>query len=764
MKISGCWIVKNEAENIARSVESAREVLDEIIIVDTGSEDDTVAIAQSLGAQVLHFAWTGDFAAARNHSLSAATGDIIIALDADEWFEPRLEAGDRQKVTAMFAGNSNLGSVTVPLNNVGDDNQVVSTSVVQRMFRNKEDIRYQGRVHEQIVTEKYANIRIDEFPINHCGYRASVLPSKLVRNAAMLADEIKDAVPGSDDHVKKLFYLVRESGSLTDYDTAIEHLLEIFKYPGAVKRVCAASNIEFISAVYAAIQVAAVKRSRVSRRGVYQKLIRLLKEVYPDYAGSAEADLVYQVSFDLKEDVLLHAIEPAVAAANKMPDSTTHYKGAERELYNRAARAAWRRSDHPLMLEHVFSAFKDKRDYNLATLSILLGAIKGQPPQDIILFLNGLCDISDLKNLDMLIQATRIDGLMTVHSYYLKKHADSKETDDSAVLGLMLLHNKMDELVSVAAKKYAELQYSSDENAGKLMSYLSRMVFLAAICGAPPALIEPHSEIIVEYSHILDAFHTGDRLEQITQADGLLLLETYSIAAFAAGLDAGERYLNIFRANPALCYQVKGKYCEQSGLSEHLVSEDMAGIDPLDRPCHLLKIQTLIFAARHDEALREIGRFLAAGKLDEELFHMLLVVAEKSSGTTQAEAKKLYEQYIELFDTTIDLIDVVRTGVVLDEGGVKMKKALKSMTRAQFDKYLAEEGKRAVIATPPDLLRKAAEVYTQQDLFTEAARCLAWLVAGGKGTKDDCDNLANAFDKLGNKVLPAYLRTLAGIS
>lgn len=82
--ISLCMIVKNEADNLARCLTSVRGAADELIIVDTGSTDDTIAIARSFGAAVISFPWTGDFAAARNAGLEKARGTWILVLDADE--------------------------------------------------------------------------------------------------------------------------------------------------------------------------------------------------------------------------------------------------------------------------------------------------------------------------------------------------------------------------------------------------------------------------------------------------------------------------------------------------------------------------------------------------------------------------------------------------------------------------------------------------------------------------------------------------------
>ena len=82
--LSLCMIVKNEEKHLAKCLASVRPVVDEMIVVDTGSTDRTVDIAKAFGAQVYNFEWTNNFAEARNYSLSKASGDWILVLDADE--------------------------------------------------------------------------------------------------------------------------------------------------------------------------------------------------------------------------------------------------------------------------------------------------------------------------------------------------------------------------------------------------------------------------------------------------------------------------------------------------------------------------------------------------------------------------------------------------------------------------------------------------------------------------------------------------------
>ncbi|RKX21112.1 MAG: glycosyltransferase, partial [Candidatus Zixiibacteriota bacterium] len=84
MTISACMIVKNEEELLPGCLDSIRDLVDEIIIVDTGSDDKTMEIARSYGAKIFEQPWEGNFSKHRNYSMEQATSDWILIIDADE--------------------------------------------------------------------------------------------------------------------------------------------------------------------------------------------------------------------------------------------------------------------------------------------------------------------------------------------------------------------------------------------------------------------------------------------------------------------------------------------------------------------------------------------------------------------------------------------------------------------------------------------------------------------------------------------------------
>ena len=105
LRISQCMIVKNEEKNIERALSWGKELMWEQIVVDTGSTDRTVEIAERIGAKIYHFSWIDDFSAAKNFAIEQASGDWIAFLDADEYMLP----DDLHKLPAIIKKASKQG-------------------------------------------------------------------------------------------------------------------------------------------------------------------------------------------------------------------------------------------------------------------------------------------------------------------------------------------------------------------------------------------------------------------------------------------------------------------------------------------------------------------------------------------------------------------------------------------------------------------------------------------------------------------------------
>ena len=118
-KISACTIAKNEEKNIGRWVENVRSFADEIIVVDTGSEDQTREIAKAAGAALYEFAWCDDFAAAKNFALDWCHGDWVAFLDADEYFDKKSQQKLRVLIS-RYDKDEKIAGFMIPFCNIDE--------------------------------------------------------------------------------------------------------------------------------------------------------------------------------------------------------------------------------------------------------------------------------------------------------------------------------------------------------------------------------------------------------------------------------------------------------------------------------------------------------------------------------------------------------------------------------------------------------------------------------------------------------------------
>lgn len=215
-RISLAMIVRDEERCLQRCLDSVSGVVDEIVVVDTGSVDSTADIARGAGARVLQIAWPDDFAVARNVALDACTGDWRLVLDADEWLA---EGAD---VIAALAGRepSFVGALEVASTFVDEQGEVrTAPDLLPRVL--PAAVRYAGRIHEQPVHE----LPVERLAVRvgHDGYEPGPMQGKGDRNAVLLAAALREHPDdpylhyqlGKDHEVHERF-----AEACTHYDTA----------------------------------------------------------------------------------------------------------------------------------------------------------------------------------------------------------------------------------------------------------------------------------------------------------------------------------------------------------------------------------------------------------------------------------------------------------------------------------------------------------------------------------------------------------------
>lgn len=180
--ISLCMIVKNEEQVIARCLSSVQHLVDEIIIVDTGSTDNTKQIASQFTNHVYDFEWNSNFAEARNKSIRHATGRWILVLDADEYLETNSTDSKQLRDYLSTHNTPQPKAYNVRILNFTDsgyDETKFMESSNPRIFNNFRQISYTQPIHEQL-TSSLGKIRFEKIPftVYHSGYTHSIVQQK----------------------------------------------------------------------------------------------------------------------------------------------------------------------------------------------------------------------------------------------------------------------------------------------------------------------------------------------------------------------------------------------------------------------------------------------------------------------------------------------------------------------------------------------------------------------------------------------------------
>jgi len=224
--LSLCMIVKNEEKVLQRCLDSVYGIVDEIIIVDTGSTDSTKEIALKYVDQVYEFEWTNSFADARNYAQKQAKGKWILVLDADEYVD---RSNLEEVITKLKNSEEYIDGYDVTIYNfIGTSGERIVQHRNTRIYRNTTNIRYFRSIHEQLKKNENEDLTTEMIPliIFHSGYITQIVKekNKKGRNAKLLDKEIKLSGSKGFDY----FNLANEYLS-KDVEKALEYYLKAYK-------------------------------------------------------------------------------------------------------------------------------------------------------------------------------------------------------------------------------------------------------------------------------------------------------------------------------------------------------------------------------------------------------------------------------------------------------------------------------------------------------------------------------------------------------
>ena len=244
--VAAAMIVRDEERFLPGSLSSLQGKVDDVIIVDTGSVDDTLSIARTFGARIFHFEWNDDFAAARNRGLEEVSADWVLYIDADERLHtpgdrPVAEFLDPDAIAAFvrFKPKLNYTSYREP-----------------RLFRSDTRLRFSGKIHESILPA------IDRIPerdklsiartavgLDHLGYEGDQ-SHKAARNIPLLRQAVED----DPDRVYYWYHLAESLAAIGRVDEAIavafQGLQAARQHPSEKQRANASMIFQFLARTY----------------------------------------------------------------------------------------------------------------------------------------------------------------------------------------------------------------------------------------------------------------------------------------------------------------------------------------------------------------------------------------------------------------------------------------------------------------------------------------------------------------------------------
>lgn len=419
MKISTCLIAKNEAVNIGRCLESIKSISDEIIVVDTGSTDNTVEIAKSFGARVYFYEWDNNFSNAKNYALDKSTGDWIIFIDADEYFDANTPKNLLQ-VLKHFNDNKKYDAILFKMYNTeGYSGRIISVNPIVRAFRGHNKIRFFGAVHEQPLnkdnTLNAANITDYSLIIYHTGYSTSILPEKVSRNLEILKNEI------ADNNITSLtyYYMSSMNNNLNNSEETIKYALLALKEPEFGKTIMAYQPYVFL--IDHMVRLKNKYTSEEIEKYIKEALIRFpthpeiwymagnTRKAQGDYASAIEC---YKKALECNKNfkLLLNNNFPARL-------ETVYFNLAE----------LLQKTGEPVQsLNYYFKTLKINK-YNFNAVKGLYDMIKNQAPAEIILFLWSIYDKENKDDLVFLNRAMAELGNRVLANYYYETYSKLNE-------------------------------------------------------------------------------------------------------------------------------------------------------------------------------------------------------------------------------------------------------------------------------------------------------------------------------------------------
>lgn len=534
IRLSACTITKNEEENIKKSIESYREFVDEIIVVDTGSVDDTALVAKKAGAKVFNFEWENDFSAAKNFAIDNCTGDWIIFLDADEWFDK----DDAKKIKEAIKNTIKAGysATSCKLVNFADENEIMEVGCVLRIFKNDKSIRYERAIHEVLFDkesdEPLVSFYTDLLTINHSGYMRKVLEKKAIRNKKLLdkAFALGKATP------MDYFYCLRENlninPEMSDYFYKLINSIPDYRDKISSYNIGALLDDNLFKLV-----------NKLSNKYSFEERLEVLKkaqENFPDNPIFKYYEYSMFVNVNRKRAIL--ALKDAVKLSKdyekKYPDKVNSFYAKAGDSYVSLGEYELLFGNKTEALEYFSTAVKYESS-NTGALLGLLYIIKDQKSEEIILFLNSIYDTNNKEILKFLVDQLRITRFHDVFLYYFVNYNKKFNEVNAALFTSRLITGNYDEIIDTYMNVYNE---SKDDRA---LSFVSAAIIAG---NRKEKYSEISGSILPVYSKIINAYFDAEDSIDVNDMEYKVALDIFKELAFIVDKDILKKYIGIFKS------------------------------------------------------------------------------------------------------------------------------------------------------------------------------------------------------------------------
>lgn len=415
MYISQCLIVKNEEENIEHCLGHLKSVVNEQIVVDTGSTDRTIELAEKMGAKVFHFDWINDFSAARNFAIDKAKGDWIIFLDCDEYFSedsvPKLK-----KYMKAWVKEKNVDGIMCQMVHIDKDKNplTVANNISPRIFKNKKNLRYKNKIHEALSnsykSDGDTNVgdASNNLTIYHTGYDMEIVmdKNKIERNISM----IKSSIEENPQDAKMHYYLSNEYYRIERYEDAIRSARESIAHKKA-------GTYEFFHPLLHRNLLCSLYDMSASLEEIKREFDNAVTESprYPDYYYIMGITLIRE---NRNEEAIFY-LEKCIALCETYKMDVESNSVAKIEDVYSALIKANIQSDNKMRVVELCSAVLNANKYNYQILRALINTfLSSENEENIFAFFKKIYDYNNFKDKLYLFKASEENGNEKLKTLY----------------------------------------------------------------------------------------------------------------------------------------------------------------------------------------------------------------------------------------------------------------------------------------------------------------------------------------------------------